>query len=96
MGAELVIPPATLELVRSTWETARESLEETASSAPSAVDAGELTAMLTSMLSRVVASSATVSDSLSAASAQVGETGAAFWELDADVAAGYSGPRRGL
>lgn len=91
MGRELAIPPGTLEIVRSNLSTARERLEETASSAPSAIDGGELTSMLTSMLSRVVGSSATVSDSLLAVSAQVAEVDAAFWELDADVARTYSG-----
>lgn len=91
MGAETAIPAGLLESVRASLGRGRTAIEESASSAPSGIDGGELSAMLTSMMSRVADNAAAVSDSLSAVSAQVSEVGAAFWSLDADVATRYSG-----
>ncbi|MCY7396920.1 MAG: hypothetical protein LH468_12370 [Nocardioides sp.] len=91
MAAETAIPAGLLESLRATLGQGRSGIEETAASAPAGIDAGELSAMLSSMLSRVADSAALVSDSLEAVSAQVSEVGAEFWNVDADVAGDYSG-----
>ncbi|MGH3361246.1 MAG: hypothetical protein ACRDOM_02190 [Nocardioides sp.] len=91
MGEELQVSPATLARIRSDLGKGREALEGSASSAPSGIDAGEMTAMLTGMMSKVVDNAAAVSEALGGMSAQVSGTGAHFWEVDADVAADYRG-----
>ncbi len=93
MGDELRVPSATLGAIRSELATGRTALEDTASSSPRAIDAGEMTAMLTAMMSKVIDNAATVSESLGGVSGQVAEAGSNFWETDADVASSYAGTR---
>lgn len=89
MAEELKVPAATLAEVRDRLGAGRSALEESASSAPRTVDGGEVTALLTGMLSRVLDNAAAVSEALGAVSSQVAEAGTAFWETDAEVAATY-------
>ena len=96
MTGEVQVSPAVLAEVAGRLRAGRSVIEACAGSAPGTVDAGEVTAALTSMLARVTESAATVSEALGAMAGQVGEAGAAFWETDAEVAAAYSGrPPRG-
>lgn len=89
MGDELQVSAATLAEIRAELGKGRDALEGSGSSAPRGIDAGDLTAMLTGMLSKVLDSAATMSQGLACVSDQVAEAGTAFWETDADVASRY-------
>lgn len=91
MGEELKVPTATLAEIQTELGRGESALEDTAASAPTAIDAGDLTAMLTSMMSKVIDRAASVSEGLAGISSQVAEAGAHFWEVDADVATTYGG-----
>lgn len=91
MGEELKVPAATLSEITSELGKGQSALEDTASSAPAGVDAGDLTAMLTGMLSKVLERAASVSEGLAGVSSQVAEAGTHFWETDAEVATTYGG-----
>lgn len=95
MSGDLQVSPGVVGSIRAELGKGRQGLEDSAGSAPSSIDAGEMTAMLLSMLSRVTEQAATVSASLGAIGDQVGEAGAAFWETDSEIASVYAGgPRR--
>lgn len=91
MGDELRVSPAALAEIRSQLGRGRQALEDSASSAPRDIDAGDMTAMLTGMLSRALENAATVSTALAAISDQVGNAGTAFWETDEEVGASFGG-----
>lgn len=91
MSDQLQIPPGILDTVRSGLDRAAAGLEDTAGGAPSGVDAGDMQGIVTSMISRVVGNAATVSEVLTAISAQVGNAGTAFWQTDETVASTYRG-----
>ncbi|QZY28790.1 hypothetical protein [Nocardioides coralli] len=93
MAEELRVPPAALDQIRAELGRGRSALEECGPSTPRGIDAGEMTAMLTGMLSRVLDSAAAMSEGLAAVSSQVGEAGTTFWETDASVATTYAGGR---
>lgn len=93
MAEELRVPAATLAEIRAQLGRGRGALEECGASAPRGVDAGDVTALLTGMLSRVLESAAAVSEGLAAVSGQVGEAGTTFWETDAGVATSYGDGR---
>lgn len=97
MSGELQVSADVLAAIRGELDKGRQGLEDSASGAPTSIDAGEMSAMLTSMLAKVTEQAATVSAALGAIGDQVGVTGAAFWDLDADVStvfSGTGGPRR--
>ena len=79
---------ATAEEIASGLDSARTRIEETAGSAPSAVDAGEATAIITAMISRVSESAAGLSEGLAAASGKVRSSTTSL--LNADLAAQQS------
>lgn len=89
MAGELRVPPAVLSAVTAGLAHGRSALEKTSGSAPRGVDAGEMTAMITGMLGKLLDSSGTLSQSLDAMGAQVDEAHAEFWRVDADQAASY-------
>jgi hypothetical protein len=91
---ELRVPASTLAEIRAELGRGRSALEEAGSSAPRSVDAGDMTAMLTGMLSKALEGAATMSEGIAGVSSQVGEAGTTFWETDAGVASAYAG--RGL
>ena len=76
---------ATAESIASGLDQAHARIDDTAGTAPTDVDAGEVSALVSAMLSRVTESAAGVSEGLSAASGKV--TSAAASLLNADVAA---------
>ena len=92
--SELRVPPATLAAIRGFLDAAASGLEGTAGSAPTGLDGGDMTPLLTAMLSKVVDSAATMSEGLTLVSAQVDETEADFWASDADVSATFAGGAR--
>jgi hypothetical protein len=85
------VPPATLGTIRGFLDSAAVGLEETAGSAPSGLDGGDMTPLLTAMLSKLVDSAATMSEGLTLVSGQVDETEADFWTSDAAVSATFAG-----
>ena len=87
--SEMNIPGPVLDAVRSELGNGRTSIEGVAGSAPGTVDAGDLTALILSMLGRVVDNAAAVSEGLAAVSDQVTEVEVEFWELDAAQAGTY-------
>lgn len=89
--SDLQIPTATLDAVRALLGTARATVEDTASSAPGALDAGDMTPLLTAMLSKLTDSTASLSEGLSLVSSQVDDTEADFWTTDAAVDATFTG-----
>jgi hypothetical protein len=91
MSDDLQISPALVESIRAELGNGRQSLEDSSSSAPTSIDAGEITEMLCTILALMAEQAAMVSASLGAIGDQVGEAGAAFWQTDAEVAADYSG-----
>ncbi len=91
---EVRVPPGTLTTIRGYLDTAAARIEETAASAPRAIDAGDMTPLLTAMLSTLVGSAATMSEGLSVTSSQVGETEADFWTSDSAVEATFVGGAR--
>jgi hypothetical protein len=90
---QIQLPPGLLDTVRAGLDKAASGLEDTAGGAPQGVDAGDMQGIVTSMISRVVDNAATVSEVMTAISAQVGNADAAFWETDDAVASTYRGPR---
>ena len=92
MSDELQLSPEVTAAIRADLSKGRQGLEDTASAAPGSVDAGEMSAMLTSMLAKVTDQAAQVSAACGAIGDQVGIAGAAFWELDAEVSSVFSGP----
>ena len=92
MTDELQVSPEVTAAIRADLGKGREGLEDTAAAAPGSIDAGEMSAMLASMLGRVTDQAAQVSAACGAIGDQVGVAGAAFWELDAEVAGVFSGP----
>ena len=93
MGDELRIPAGVLSDIRGELGKGSDALEGTGGSAPRGIDAGEMTAMLTGMMSKVVDQAAALSEGLSGVSAQVGEADTHFWETDEDVSTSYGGGR---
>jgi hypothetical protein len=93
VGDELQVPAATLAEIRAELGRGRSALEDCGSSAPGGVDAGDVTAILTGMLSKVLDSAAAMSEGLAGVSSQVGEAGTTFWETDASVATSYGDGR---
>ena len=94
MADELAISAAALDSVREELGRGETAIEESASSAPEGIDAGDLTAMLTGMMAKVLDRAADVSEGIAAVSAQVGEAGTHFWEIDTETAATYRGGQR--
>lgn len=82
MTDQLRIPADTLAAVRSRLDVGRAALEDTATSAPGAIDAGDMTAMLTSMMSRTLDDAASLSEGLGGISRQVATAGTDFWQVD--------------
>lgn len=72
------------------------TLEDTAVSAPTALDGGVVSTLLSAMLATVVDNAATVSAALSVIDANVADAGATFWEVDADQAVGFGAGRPSL
>ena len=91
MAEELRVPESTLAEIRHELGKGRNALEDAGSSAPRSIDAGEMSAMLTAMMAKVLENAATMSEGLAGVSSQVGEAGASFWETDAAVATSYAG-----
>lgn len=89
--SELRISPATLATIRGFLDGAATGLESTAGSAPAGLDGGDMTPLLTAMLSALVDSAATMSEGLTAVSGQVDETAADFWTSDAAVSSTFMG-----
>lgn len=89
MADELAIPPGTLGSVRAELGRGETAIEDSASSAPTAIDAGDMSAMLTGMMAKVLDRAADVSEGITAVSGQVGEAGTHFWEVDTEIASGY-------
>lgn len=88
--SELRVSPATVGAIRGFLDSAAAGLEETAGSAPAGLDGGEMTPLLTAMLSRLVDSAATMSEGLTLVGGQVGETEADFWASDSAVSSTFS------
>jgi hypothetical protein len=88
---EVHVPPGTLAAIRGFLDTAATDVEGTAGSAPTAVDGGDMTPLLTAMLATLVDNAATMSEGLTLTSAQVGDTDADFWTSDSDVASTFAG-----
>ena len=86
---ELNVPGPVLDAVRAELGTGHSAIESAASSSPSSVDAGEMTALILGMLARVVDNAAGASEGLAAVSGQVAEAEAEFWEVDATQAGRY-------
>ena len=86
---DLQIPASVLAAVQGHLQRGRDRLEETASSAPKNVDAGDLTPMIQGMLAKAIDNAASISTGLSAVREQVAEAGTTFWEVDAGQARGY-------
>jgi hypothetical protein len=93
VGDELSVPPGVLSDIQGELGKGSDAIEGTAGSAPRAIDAGEMTAMLTGMMSKVLDQAAALSEGLSGVCAQVGEADTHFWETDEDVSTSYGGGR---
>ena len=89
--SELRISPATFATIRGFLDGAATGLESTAGSAPAGLDGGDMTPLLTAMLSALADSAATMSEGLTAVSGQVDETEADFWTSDAAVSSTFTG-----
>lgn len=89
--SELRVPPATLSSIRGLLDTAAGDIEATAGSAPQGLDGGDMTPLLTAMLSKMVDSAATLSEGLTVVSAQVTDAEADFWTSDAAVSDTFAG-----
>lgn len=81
----LRVPPTTLSSIRGFLDTAAAGLEATAGSAPHGLDGGDMTPLLTAMLSKLVDNAAALSEGLTVVSAQVTGAEADFWTSDAAV-----------
>ncbi|HYH73391.1 MAG TPA: hypothetical protein VD764_09235 [Nocardioides sp.] len=93
--SELRVPPTTLSSIRGFLDTAASGLEATAGSAPHGLDGGDMTPVLTAMLSKLVDNAATLSEGLTVVSAQVTDAEADFWTSDAAVSDSFAGGVRG-
>lgn len=83
--SDVQVPTATLDAIRALLANARSSVEGTATSAPTTVDGGDMTPLLTAMLSKLTDSTASLSEGLAAISDQVDDAEADFWTTDAAV-----------
>ena len=83
--SNMQVPAATLDAIRAVLGSARATVEDTATSAPAAVDGGDMTPLLTAMLSKLTDSAASLSEGLAAISDQVDDTEADFWATDAAI-----------
>ena len=92
--SELRVPPATLSSIRGFLDTAAGEVEATAGSAPQGLDGGDMTPLLTAMLSKLVENAATLSEGLTVVSAQVTDAEADFWMSDAAVSGTFAGGLR--
>ncbi|MGH3350898.1 MAG: hypothetical protein ACRDPS_09560 [Nocardioides sp.] len=81
------ISHAVVTSVRGSVDKGRDAIEGTASSAPKSVDAGEMSAMMNGMLSKITDSAATVSDLLAVVGDRVDDAARNFWTVDAEAAA---------
>lgn len=93
---DLCVTPDVLASIQAHLGDGRHTLEESGGSAPTAIDGGAVSALLSSMLATAMDNAATVSAALSVIDANVGHAGASFWEVDADQAAGYGAGRASL
>jgi hypothetical protein len=76
---------ATAESIATSLDTARSALDDTVGSAPDGVDAGEATAIVTALISRVSQSAAGLSEGLAAASGKVRTSATSFLNVDVGV-----------
>jgi hypothetical protein len=80
---------ATAEAIATGLDHARAGLDDTAGSAPSGVDAGDATALVTALVARVSESAAGLSEGLAAASGKVRTSAASFMNVDLGVQQGF-------
>lgn len=92
--SDLKISPGTLSTIRGLLDTAAGGLEDAADSAPAAIDAGDMTPLLTEMMAKVVTNAAAMSEGLAGISAQVDVAGRDFWATDANVSDAFTGGLR--
>ena len=83
---------ATLERIRGVLVKAACGLEDCGDSAPSGVDGGDLSSLISSMISRVCESAGGLSEGLSAAGSPVGASAASYVGSDQRSADGLRGP----
>lgn len=81
------ISEAVVGRIRDSVDSGRNGIENTAASAPKSVDAGELSAMMNGMLSKLTDSAGTISEVLSVVRDRVDDAAANFWKQDAEAAA---------
>ena len=80
---------ATAESIATSLDHARSGLDDTAGSAPTGVDAGDATALVTALVARVGESAAGLSEGLGAASGKVRSSAASFLTVDLGVQQGF-------
>lgn len=86
---------ATLSAIASTLDSGSRSIEGIGGRAPGGVDAGEMTAFVSSLLGTLSTSAAGVSEGLSAAAAEVRAGAAAYGETDDSARTGFESYRNG-
>lgn len=84
---------ATLERIARTLTTAAAGLEDCGGSAPGGVDGGDLSSLISSMISKVTESAGGLSEGLTAAGGQVSASAASYAASDDSAAHGF-GPQR--
>ena len=89
--SETRLSPATKDAICGFLDSARGDLESTAGGAPGGVDGGDMTPLLTAMMSKLVSSAASMSEGLAAVSGNVGDTAADFRATDAAVQSTFAG-----
>lgn len=94
--SEMYVDPAVLGAIADGLDHGAAGLEGLAGSVPSGVDAGLMTAVVSSMLAQVTDSAGTVSTSMSAAATLVRQCRTYYQRADADAAAGLSEIREAM
>ncbi len=69
-------------------------LDSTGGSAPAAVDAGEATALISAMLSRIAESAGGLSEGVGLAASEVLNTASTYWNSDDAASRGFAMPNR--
>jgi hypothetical protein len=91
MGTEVSI--STLSAIASGLESGSTEIEGLGGSAPSGVDAGVMTAFVSSLLSTLSSSAAGVSEGIRAAASEVRAGAQAYGETDANARLGFDSYR---
>ena len=84
-----------LESISGRLQSAAEALDATGSSSPASVNAGEMTAIITSMMGLVAESAGGLAEGIALAGSEVLNTSSSYWNADDAASRSLDQPPRG-